>query len=140
MEGHRAQNGFALDEESMEEVERRISSYSGSVPAETLALIRKRAALTQPAPADGILCKVLRDQGAVFYCRTTMPQSVMHLDTRSTTYGQTLNPLNLALSAGGSSGGEAALVAAKGGVIGTGTDIGASSRCDSRIMRTHDVG
>ena len=124
MKNHRAQNGFALDEEDMSTVDERIHHHQDKVPASTLQLIRRRALLTQPAPADGILCQILRDQGAVFYCRTTMPQSVMHLDTRSSVYGQTLNPLNLALSAGGSSGGEAALVAARGSVLGVGTDIG----------------
>ncbi|CAO1638112.1 unnamed protein product [Sympodiomycopsis kandeliae] len=128
MEGHRGQNGFALDEEGMEVVEERIRAHKGKLPDDLLALIHKRALTTQPAQRDGVICKILRDQGAVFYCRTVMPQSVMQLDTHSNTYGQTINPHNLALSAGGSSGGEAALVSAKGGVLGVGTDIGGSVR------------
>lgn len=43
-------------------------------------------------------------------------------------YGRVLNPYNINLSAGGSSGGEAALIALRGSVLGLGTDIGGSIR------------
>lgn len=129
MKGHRAQNGFALDSLPLAEVEGRLAAHKDALSPTLANLIHKRAVLAEAAPEDGVLVGILRDQGAVFYARTTMPQSVMHLDTRSTTYGQTLNPFNLALSAGGSSGGEAALIAAKGSVIGVGTDIGELGVC-----------
>jgi amidase len=77
---------------------------------------------------DCLLVSMLRDMGAVFYCKTNQPQTIMHLETTSH-YGRTLNPFNICLSAGGSSGGEAALVAMKGSVLGIGTDIGGSIRC-----------
>jgi amidase len=76
---------------------------------------------------DCLLMSMLRDMGAVFYCKTNQPQTIMHLETTSH-YGRTLNPFNIHLSAGGSSGGEAALVAMKGSVLGVGTDIGGSIR------------
>jgi len=43
-------------------------------------------------------------------------------------FGRTLNPNKLSLTAGGSSGGEGALVAFRGSVLGVGTDIGGSIR------------
>lgn len=43
-------------------------------------------------------------------------------------FGTAKNPHNLELSAGGSSGGEASLVAAKGSVLGSATDGGGSIR------------
>lgn len=46
-----------------------------------------------------------------------MPQTGMHLESSSNIYGTTLNPHNLDLTAGGSSGGEAALVALRGSVL-----------------------
>jgi len=49
-------------------------------------------------------------------------------ETINNFFGRTLNPHNLDRSAGGSSGGEAALVAAKCSPIGIGTDIGGSVR------------
>lgn len=70
---------------------------------------------------------ILRAQGAVFYCKTNQPQGIMHLETVSP-YGRTLNPHNIHLSAGGSSGGEGALIALRGSVLGLGTDIGGSIR------------
>lgn len=60
---------------------------------------------------------VLWEAGAVFYARTTQPQSLMHLETSSNIYGVTLNPYNLGLSPGGSSGGESALISLRGSVL-----------------------
>lgn len=77
--------------------------------------------------ADATLVAALRAAGAVFYCKTTNPQAIMHLETDSF-LGPTTNPLNTALTCGGSSGGEAALIAAGGSVLGIGTDIGGSIR------------
>lgn len=77
--------------------------------------------------ADATLVAALRAAGAVFYCKTTNPQAIMHLETDSF-LGPTVNPFNTALTCGGSSGGEAALMAAGGSVLGIGTDIGGSIR------------
>jgi amidase len=75
---------------------------------------------------DSHMVKILREAGAVFYCKTNQPQAIMHLESTSH-YGRTLNPFNLKLSAGGSTGGEAALLAMKGSIIGVGTDIGVNA-------------
>lgn len=79
---------------------------------------------------DCHMVSILRGLGAVFYVKTNQPQTIMHLETTSH-YGRTLNPFNINLSSGGSSGGESALVAMKGSVLGVGTDIGGSIRCPS---------
>lgn len=76
---------------------------------------------------DSHLVAILRRLGAVFYCKTNQPQHIMHLETVSP-YGRTLNPHNIDLSAGGSSGGEGALIALRGSVLGVGSDIGGSIR------------
>lgn len=80
-----------------------------------------------------MLVRILRAEGAVIIGKTTTPQGVMHLDTTSNLLGQTLNPWNLALSPGGSSGGESALIAAGGSALGVGTDIGGSIRQPSAV-------
>ncbi|OBS23112.1 hypothetical protein FPOA_03671 [Fusarium poae] len=77
---------------------------------------------------DSALVKTLRDAGAIFYCKTTMPQSGMAIETVSNLWGRTLNPYNTNLSAGGSSGGDAVLVALKGTPITPSTDLGGSIR------------
>ncbi|KAI1826554.1 amidase signature domain-containing protein [Xylaria intraflava] len=66
--------------------------------------------------------------GAVLYCKTTLPQTVLFGDTKNNITGQTLNPQNRNLSCGGSSGGEGALQALRGSTLGLGTDIGGSVR------------
>ncbi|KAF7926066.1 uncharacterized protein EAE97_010366 [Botrytis byssoidea] len=77
---------------------------------------------------EGMCIQVLRNSGAVFHVKTTNPQGLMALETRSNLYSTTTNPLNTSLSPGGSSGGESALVAMHGSILGIGTDIGGSIR------------
>ncbi|OIW25529.1 amidase [Coniochaeta ligniaria NRRL 30616] len=76
---------------------------------------------------DCQMMAILRNAGAVFYCKTIQPQGIMHLESVSS-YGRVLNPYNINLSAGGSTGGEAALIAMRGSILGIGTDIGGSVR------------
>lgn len=71
---------------------------------------------------------ILLAAGCVLYARTTQPQTLMHLETSSNYYGTTVNPFNRDLSAGGSSGGEGALLGLRGSCLGIGTDIGGSIR------------
>ncbi|KAI5289976.1 hypothetical protein KEM54_002762 [Ascosphaera aggregata] len=71
----------------------------------------------------------LWNAGAVFYARTTGPQTIMHLESTSVIYGRTVNPYNRGLTSGGSSGGEGALGGFRGSVLGIGSDIGGSIRC-----------
>ncbi|KAF2624023.1 amidase [Macroventuria anomochaeta] len=80
------------------------------------------------AKEDAHIIQVLRDAGAVFHCRTTIPQTMMHLETDSNLYGVTTNPYNSNLTSGGSSGGEGALVALRGSCLGIGSDVGGSIR------------
>lgn len=77
---------------------------------------------------DAHILQVLSNAGAVFHCRTTIPQTMMHLETDSNLYGVTVNPYNSVLTSGGSSGGEGALVALHGSCIGIGSDVGGSIR------------
>ena len=76
------------------------------------------------ADADAHVLQILARAGAVFHARTTQPQSLMHLETDSNLYGVTVNPYDRRLSAGGSSGGEGALIALRGSVLGIGSDVG----------------
>ncbi|ENH65809.1 Acetamidase [Fusarium oxysporum f. sp. cubense race 1] len=56
--------------------------------------------------------------GAVLYCKTSLPQTLLFGETKNNIIGQTLNPINQNLSCGGSSGGEAALMALGGSSVG----------------------
>lgn len=87
--------------------------------------------LNQPAKEDCVLVKVLKEQGAIPFVRTNFPQALLNYDCSNPIYGQTVNPHNLHKTPGGSSGGEAALIAAGGSLLGIGTDIGGSIRIPS---------
>ncbi|KAH8592815.1 glutamyl-tRNA amidotransferase-like protein subunit A [Bisporella sp. PMI_857] len=80
------------------------------------------------AKEDALIIRVLREAGAVFHVKTTNPQALMAIETDSNIYGRTTNPYNRALTPGGSSGGEGALIAMRGSPLGIGTDMGGSIR------------
>ncbi|KAJ3567617.1 hypothetical protein NP233_g6250 [Leucocoprinus birnbaumii] len=77
--------------------------------------------INQPAPKNAALVDILESLGAVPYVKTNIPQTLMWGESYNHIFGRTLNPFNRNLTAGGSSGGEGALV-------GLGSDIGGSIR------------
>jgi len=83
----------------------------GFVPAETVASIER-----------------LEAAGAVVFARTTVPEFCYFGVTESALFGRTSNPWNLDRTAGGSSGGAAAAVAAGCGPLSLGGDGGGSIR------------
>ncbi|CCH45911.1 hypothetical protein BN7_5498 [Wickerhamomyces ciferrii] len=84
--------------------------------------------LDRVATEFSVTNQILYDQGAVFYIRTTEPQSLMHLDSINNITGRGRNAYNISLSPGGSTSGEAPLIALKGSPLGVGSDIGGSIR------------
>jgi len=78
--------------------------------------------------AESELVRELQSLGAVLYCKTSVPHTLMSGESNNNIMGYVWNPKNRNLSAGGSSGGEGALVGARGSPLGFGTDIGGSVR------------
>lgn len=70
----------------------------------------------------------LRAAGAVILGKTNVAQLLLAYESDNPLYGKTNNPWNLGRSAGGSSGGEAAIIAAGGSPLGLATDIAGSVR------------
>ncbi len=70
----------------------------------------------------------LRSNGAVIAGTTNCPEFLMAYETDNLLYGKTSNPWDLTRSAGGSSGGEAAAIAAGFSAGGLGSDSGGSVR------------
>ncbi len=70
----------------------------------------------------------LRAAGAILVGTTNTPEFLMAYETDNRLTGRTSNPWNLARSAGGSSGGEAAAIAAGLSFGGVGSDGGGSAR------------
>ncbi|XP_064606675.1 fatty-acid amide hydrolase 1-like [Liolophura sinensis] len=87
--------------------------------------------LGKPYPDDSVIIKVLKKQGAIPFVFTNVPQTLFCASCINPVFGRTKNPFNPNCTSGGSSGGEAALIATKGSVLGFGTDIGGSIRIPS---------
>ncbi|KAJ5625974.1 hypothetical protein N7510_002283 [Penicillium lagena] len=81
-----------------------------------------------PASQNSALVEILLAAGAVLYVKTNVPQTMMTADSHNNVFGRVLNPHRGNLTAGGSSGGEGALVAMRGSILGIGTDIAGSIR------------
>ena len=64
------------------------------------------------APADATAVALLKEAGAICICVSNCSELCMWMESYNYVYGLTRNPYSRAHSAGGSSGGEAALVAA----------------------------
>ncbi|KAK6826950.1 hypothetical protein RU639_004614 [Aspergillus parasiticus] len=83
------------------------------------------------------LVDVLLSLGAIVYVETNVPQTLATVDSDNNIFGRTVNPWNTMLGAGGSSGGEGALVALYGSPLGVGTDVGGSIRIPSLCCGTY---
>jgi Asp-tRNA(Asn)/Glu-tRNA(Gln) amidotransferase A subunit family amidase len=86
------------------------------------------ASLLVPATADAPPAARLREAGAVFIARTTMPDYGMLSSGLSSFHALARNPWDLSRTPGGSSAGAGAAAAAGYGPIHLGTDIGGSIR------------
>uniref|UniRef100_A0A7M4FL82 Fatty-acid amide hydrolase 1 n=1 Tax=Crocodylus porosus TaxID=8502 RepID=A0A7M4FL82_CROPO len=87
--------------------------------------------LGPPEQENSVLVQVLKHQGAIPFAITNVPQSLFNYDCSNAIFGQTLNPWDHRKSPGGSSGGEGALIAAGGSILGFGSDLGGSIRLPS---------
>ncbi|KAF8421819.1 amidase signature domain-containing protein [Tirmania nivea] len=132
-----------------------IDTYEGSKDPEKVHLVESQ------------IVKELLSLGAVLYCKTSLPQTLLVREylscgerrivspmcvgslclklfgqfgeTVNNLIGRTLNPVNQNLSCGGSSGGEGALLALGGSSVGIGTDIGGSVRIPAAFCGVYSV-
>ena len=80
------------------------------------------------ADHDAVLVEQLRAAGAIILGKTNVPQLLLAQESENRIYGRTANPWHVGRSPGGSSGGEAAAIAAGMSPLGFGSDIGGSIR------------
>jgi len=101
---------------------------------------------------DATVVARLRAAGAILLGKTNTPEFTLSYETDNVIYGRTNNPYDLSRIPGGSSGGEAAIIAAGGSPLGIGSDLGGSIRWPShccgiagikptsgRVPRTGDI-
>ena len=96
-------------------------------------LVGSKLRLGHIAEADSVVASRLRAAGAVFLGKTNCPEMLMNYEADNFITGRTANPWNLALSAGGSSGGEAAAIASFCSAGGAGSDGGGSIRAPAHF-------
>jgi amidase len=77
---------------------------------------------------DALVVERLRAAGAIVIGKTNTPEFAFGPNTVNSVFGATRNPWNLALTAGGSSGGSAAALATGMCPLAEGTDLGGSLR------------
>jgi amidase len=80
------------------------------------------------SPASAVVVQRLVDAGAIVVGKANQPDFQIRWNTVNDLFGKTRNPRDLSLSAGGSSGGDAAAVAAGMAAVGLGADYGGSIR------------
>jgi amidase len=80
------------------------------------------------ATEDATLVAQLRAAGAIPIAKTNLPELLFAFESDNYIFGRTANPYDLTRTAGGSSGGEAALIAACGSPMGLGSDCAGSVR------------
>lgn len=82
----------------------------------------------KPATSDAVVVRLLREAGCVFLGKTNVSQFLLFHESSNPVFGRTRNPHDLQRTPGGSSGGEAAAIAAYASAGGIGSDIGGSIR------------
>ncbi|MGD9831051.1 MAG: amidase [Hyphomicrobiaceae bacterium] len=83
------------------------------------------------ADVDVISVERMRAAGGIVIGKSNTPEFAHDINTSNRIFGLTRNPLNLNVTAGGSSGGTGAAIAADMAPIGLGTDLGGSIRIPS---------
>ena len=73
--------------------------------------------------------KQIRNAGGIIIAKTNVPQTMLAFECSNPLWGRTLNPWSKDHTSGGSSGGEAAVIACDGSVIGIGSDVGKLLNC-----------
>ncbi|KAI1074892.1 amidase [Whalleya microplaca] len=89
-------------------------------------------------PEDGPTVRLLKDAGAVPYVKTNLPITLLSFESTNDVWGRCTNPHNNKYSPGGSTGGEAALLAL-GGRIGIGSDVAGSVRAPAHFSGIYSL-
>ncbi|KAH7707373.1 amidase [Aphelenchoides avenae] len=89
--------------------------------------------INNPQTDECTLVTHLKSQGAIPFAYTNVPQTLLNFVCSNSVYGTTGNPHDPARTPGGSSGGDACLVAAGGTPFGTGSDLAGSLRIPANL-------
>ena len=88
---------------------------------------------------DATVVRRLRNAGAIVLGKTNMPELAMDTQCENALFGATKNPWNTDHTPGGSSGGEAAAIAAGMSPLGLGSDMGGSVRMPAHYCGVYSL-
>lgn len=88
---------------------------------------------------DALLVRRLKKAGAVLLGKTNVPQMMTWHECDNPIFGCTNNPWDLGRTPGGSTGGEAAIIGARGSPLGLGNDLGGSIRVPAHFCGIHGL-
>jgi fatty acid amide hydrolase len=95
--------------------------------------------LIPPGERDALLVTRLRRAGAILLGKTNLPQMMIWHECDNPVFGRSNNPWDEGRTPGGSTGGEAALIAARGSALGLGNDTGGSIRVPCHFCGIHGL-
>ncbi|KAG4074919.1 hypothetical protein HA402_009344 [Bradysia odoriphaga] len=126
----RIENGLVTDDEFREKpflgvpfTTKDSTAVNGKL--HTLGLLSRK---TVRSKEDAECIRLVKDAGGIILATSNVPEVNKWQETRNLLIGQTNNPYDVRRTVGGSSGGEAALIASCAIPFGIGTDIGGSIR------------
>ncbi|KDQ10328.1 hypothetical protein BOTBODRAFT_36230 [Botryobasidium botryosum FD-172 SS1] len=93
----------------------------------------------KPADEDAYLVQLIRKSGGILIGKTNVPQAVFTTECANPLWGCTLNSWSAAHTSGGSSGGEAVLLASDAVALGWGNDIGGSLRTPAHFSGVYSL-
>src|SRR5271168_764907 len=97
-----------------------VQGYDSSLGMSSLA--------NKPADTSSVLHAMLTKLGGILLAKTNVPQTLLAFECNNPVFGVTYNPYKNGFTCGGSSGGEAVVLARNASAIGFGSDIGGSLR------------
>ena len=92
-----------------------------------------------PFQKDAAIVRLVRDAGAFPFVKTNVPITLFSFESFSDVWGRTTNPYSAKHSPGGSTGGEAALLAFGGSRLGIGTDVAGSVRIPAHYSGIYTI-
>ena len=101
----------------------------------TMGVLARREIQTKDAP----LVRRLKRAGAIVLGKTNVPQLMVWHESDNPVYGRTNNPWDITRTPGGSTGGEAAIISARGSPLGLGGDLGGSIRIPCHFCGIHGL-
>ncbi|KAI0741896.1 amidase signature enzyme [Daedaleopsis nitida] len=93
----------------------------------------------KPCFEDAQVVSLVRQAGGIPIAKTNVAQLVFFFECVNPVWGRTLNPHTRSYTCGGSSGGEAALLAMDGAALGWGSDIGGSLRIPASFCGVYSL-